>query len=62
MENNKKKIKVNTTILKCKRKEDLIKFGREFCMNFINFIMILFRFTAWTRRKIIYPIYMKRKM
>ena len=57
IENNKVKIKVNTIISKCKRKEDWINFARELGKHFINFFRILFSRTAWIRWKIFYPIF-----
>ena len=42
IENNRVKIKVNTIISKCKRKEDQINFARELGKNFIKFFRILF--------------------
>jgi len=49
IENNKVKIKVNTIIAKCKRKEDWINFARELGKHFINFFRILFSCAARIR-------------
>ena len=49
IENNRVKIKVNTIISKCKRKEDWINFARELGKYFIKFFRLLFSCTAWIR-------------
>ena len=55
--NNKVKIRVNTIISKCKRKEDWINFARELGNYFIKFCRILFSSTTWIRWKIFHPIF-----
>ena len=55
--NNKVKIRVNTIISKCKRKEDWINFARELGNYFIKFFRILFSCATWIQWKIFHPVF-----